>query len=52
MLYLLISKYLVDLIQVARLVNITTLIELIGIRTAATKGDKCPVTAKDKPITL
>jgi hypothetical protein len=48
----LILKYLADRIQVASEVKITTLIELIGIKIAATKGDKCPVTATETPITL
>jgi len=37
---------------VAKVANATTVIELIGIRIAATTGDKCPVRAIDKPIRL
>ena len=33
-------------------VNITILIELKGIKIAATTGANCPVTAKYKPILL
>ena len=45
-------KYFLDLNHVDNEVNATTLIELIGIKIAATKGDISPITAIVNPTTL
>lgn len=47
-----ILKYLLLLIQVESVVNVTTVTELKGIKIAAKSGCICPETAKLTPITL
>lgn len=47
-----ILKYLLLLIQVESVVNVTTVTELKGIKIAAKSGCICPETAKLTPMTL